>query len=438
MKLKRWSQTLLAATASIGACMSLVSCGTSNTVDYLYALSAKNEMGQVNVYRVDSQSGALTQIPDSPFNAGRDPVSEVADGTGASLYVANNIDNSIIQYGIGTDAKLYGATTINPTGSGPVALAIHSYFDSTNTYQGSLLYVVETFQPNFSTLNTGPGALFVYRIPAGQPITTTAVTQTVNGVAQAFVPLGNTPTAVNATADGLHVFATDFLAAGQSGNGCTTGQGGVQAYNVAAAAAGATGAAALPSGVLTSVTGSPFCAGTTPTAIASHPYSTFLYVTDSSQNQVITYSINTSTTIPTPFGALANLPQGPVATGTFPDGIVVDPRGLYVYVANKNGGSVSGYGVNLATGALSALATGGTAATGAQPGCVIVEPALGRFLYTGNFVDNTVSGFNLDPNTGALSATQGAFYNTSGLTTCVAAVSHGNHPIIHVQNVAGS
>ena len=121
-----------------------------------------------------------------------------------------------------------------------------------------------------------------------------------------------------------------------------------------------------------------------------------------------------------------------------PDGITVDPRGLYVYVANKTGGSISGYGVNLATGGLSSLATGGSGTTGAQPGCVIVEPALGRFVYTANFADGSVSGFVLNPNNGALSATQNVFYGTAGLTQCVAAVQHGNHPVIAVQNTAGT
>ncbi len=437
MKFKRWSQSILAATGLIGASAGLVSCGTSNTVDYLYATSSRNNPGQINVYRVDSQSGALTQIPDSPYpTQGRNPVSLVIDSGGKNLYVANRDDNSIVQFGIGTDAKLYGAHTINPSGSEPVSLSIHSY--TANNTTANFLFVVENLQPNFTDLNTGPGALYVYKLASDGTLGSTPVTQMVNGTAQAFYPLGNTPTGVNVTDDGQHVYVTDILATGQTGTdvvasgvngtGCTAGQGAVQGFNLSQHDSNG-----VPTGVLTPAAGSPFCAGVTPSAIASHPYSTFLYVTDSAQNQVIEYSINTTTSP----GSLRTLPQSVVATGTTPAGIVVEPRGMFVYVSNRIGGSVSGYAVNLGTGALTTLATAGSAATQTQPICLIVEPALARFLYTANFVDGSISGFSLDPNSGALAATQGAFYGTAGLSTCVAATSHGNHPIIHVQNTAG-
>ena len=445
MKLKRWSQSILAITASIGAGVGLVSCGTSNTVDYLYAVSAKNNPGQVNAYRVDSQSGALTQIPNSPFPAGRNPVSITVDGAGQSLYVANHDENSITQYGIGTDAKLYPEHTINPSGSEPVSVTLHSYFDSSSNYLGSLVYVVETFQPNFTDLNQGPGGLYVYRIPAGAAIGT-PVPQTVNGVTADYFPLGMTPTAANATVDGLHVYATDILAAGQAGNGCGPGQGAVEGFAVDGAVDSiqpASGASvALPAGTITPVVGSPFCSGVAPSAITSHPFATFLYVTDSSQNLLITYDINKSQNsdgTPTAnSGTLTTLPNSIIATGTFPDGVVSEQTGQYVYVANgRGGGSVSGYAVNRANGQLSALTTGGAGATDAGPGCIIVEPALSRFLYTANFTGGSLSGFTIDPSNGSLAATQNTPYPTSGLSSCAAATSHGNHPIIHVQNTPG-
>ncbi len=418
MKLKRWSQNLLAVTAAIGTGTGLVSCGTSNTIDYLYVTSAKNNPGQINVYLVDSQSGALTQIPDSPFQTQqRNPVSLVADSQGKNLYVAGHDDNTIAQYSIGTDAKLYGQHTLNPSGSEPVALAVHTYAN------GEFLFVVETYQPNFTDLNKGPGALYVYNLGTDGALGT-LVPQTVNGQPSDFVPLGNTPKAVNVTADGKRVFAADILTSSQPG--CGAGLGGVDAYNMGLDSSG------NATGVLQPVAGSPFCAGTTPSAIASHPFSTFLYVTDSTQNNIITYGINTTSNP----GALLPLPSSPVAAGTAPDGIVVDPRGLYVYVANFNGTSINGYGINQATGQLSSLASG-TQTAGAQPGCVIVEPALGRFVYTATYVQNSVYGYVLDPNTGALSATEGTFYATSGQSSCVAAVPHGNHPVITTANTAG-
>ncbi len=425
MKLNRWSQSILAITSAVAVGGGLVSCGTSNTIDYLYALSSKNNPGSINGYLVDSQSGALTQIKGTPVPTGDDPVALTIDSQGQNMYVATNLDNTVEQYGIGTDGKLYAQNSVNPSGSQPIALAVHTYKNA------NFLFVVETYQPNFTTLAPGPGALYVYQLNNGAP--GSPVTQTVNGAASLFLPLGNTPTATVVTDDGLNVYVTDLLGTTppQTGNpSCGPGQGAIQGYNMQFDSSG------NATGVLQPIVGSPFCAGVAPSAIAvspEQPNSRAVYVTDSAQNQVIPYRIVTPALNgpqPTNIGALTTLSTGPIATGVTPAGIVADPRGEYVYVANRFGPSVSGYTVNQGTNALSALSTGGTGGTGAQPTCVIVEPALARFVYTANFVDNSISGFVLDPNTGALSATQGGFYGTSGLTSCVAATQHGNHPVI--------
>ena len=259
------------------------------------------------------------------------------------------------------------------------------------------------------------------------------LTQTVNGVASDYLPLGNTPTAVNITFDSEQVYVADILASGQTANGCTVGQGAIQGYNqgfIVDPNSLPGHPVNIPTGVLTPVTGSPFCAGTTPSALASHPFSTFLYATDSTQNQIISYRIVKTATNSDSVGELIPQATGPTNTGTGPDGITVTPQGTYVYVSNKYGPSVNGYAVNQGTGQISAL-TAGTGATGAQPGCVIIEPALGRFLYTANYEDGSVSGFTVNPNTGALAGSQNSPYETNGLSQCVAAVPHGNHPIIN-------
>ncbi len=449
MKWMRWSQGFLAVTAILGAGAGLVSCGTSNTIDYLYAVSAQNNPGQINAYRVDSESGALTQIPTQPFPAGRNPMSLVIDpipGTNGTnnLYLVNHDDNTVAQYGIGTDGKLYHQQNdVNPSGTEPLSITEHTYQlngsdgkpTSPATY-AHYLYVVETYQPNFTDLAPGPGALYVYLLDPGSgqigsPSEGVPVTQTVNGQPSAFLPLGNAPTSVTATQDGNRVYVADILGNNPNQTGtpnCGPGQGAIQGYNMQFDGSG------NPTGVLQTASGSPYCAGVVPSALASHPYqpTPFLYATDASQNQIITYSINT-TTAP---GALTPLTSSPTATGTTPDGITVDPRGLYVYVSNKFGQSVSGYAVNSASGALSALASGGSGVTGPQPGCVVVEPALAHFVYTANFLDGTVSGFVLNTDNGALSATQGQFYQASGLTACAAAIQHGNHPVIGTSNLA--
>jgi 6-phosphogluconolactonase (cycloisomerase 2 family) len=174
------------------------------------------------------------------------------------------------------------------------------------------------------------------------------------------------------------------------------------------------------SGTLSIAGGSPYPTGTAPSAIASDPTSRFLYVTDSRQNQLITYTILST-------GILNPSLNPPVKTDTFPVAVTVDPRGQYIYVANYNAADISAFAISQSTGTPSAIAGATSYATGAGPSCVLIEPALGRFIYTANFIDNTVSGLELNPNTGALTANQNSPYLSAGQPTCAAAIPHGNH-----------
>ena len=86
MKFSKSGHALLAAAVSIGIGLGITSCGQSNTIDYLFVTASKNNPGQVSVYRVDQLSGALTQIPDSPYSSGgRNPVATLASPNGKNL-----------------------------------------------------------------------------------------------------------------------------------------------------------------------------------------------------------------------------------------------------------------------------------------------------------------------------------------------------------------
>jgi 6-phosphogluconolactonase len=418
MKLRKSGRTLLATAATLGLGLGLTSCSPSNTVDYVYVTASKANPGQISVYRADSESGALTQIPDSPYpSGGRNPVGAVTSPDGKYLYVINHDDNTIVQFTIGTDGKLYAQQTCNTPGSEPVSITINS--------SETLLYVVDFFAPTtpggpvYSSANPGPGALVAYPVDKASgniggtncvPVVQTFVDS--NNVTQTatYVPVGFQPTGVNALANGnaVYVSAQDGLPS------ATSTLGVVDAFNVNS------------SGVLSGFTTYP--TGTAPSAIASDPTNRFLYVTDSRQNQLITYTILST-------GILNASQNPPIKTDTFPIAITVDPRGEYIYVANYNASDVNAYAINQATGTPSSLAGASSYATGAGPSCVIVEPGLGRFVYTANFIDNTVSGFQLNPNTGTLISNQNSPYLAAGQPTCAAAIPHGNHS---TQAVSGS
>ncbi|HTV04968.1 MAG TPA: beta-propeller fold lactonase family protein [Acidobacteriaceae bacterium] len=407
MKLSKTGQGLLAAAVSIGIGLGLTSCGQSNTIDYLYVTASKQEPGQISVYRVDLESGALTQIPDSPYpSGGRNPVAEVTSPSGANLYVVNHDDNTIVEFAIGTDAKLYPQHTYQTPGTEPQALAINQ--------AGTLLFVVDTYQATYSDANPGPGALVVFPINTdgslGSPVA--------NG-SLPYWPVEFAPSTVNVTANGNFV----YVANANTNNPSAAGQRGtISAFSVGS------GGALTP--LYSSSSALPY-AGVQPSASASDPTSRFLYVTDAASNQLYAYAIGSN-------GTLAPLTNGPFATGVYPDGITIDPSGQYIYVANYNSNTISAYQITPSNGTPSLLAAGTTYPTKTGPTCIIVEPAFGRFVYTSNFLDSSITGYQLNPNNGTLTGTENSPYPSAGQPTCAAAVTHGNHPGEHVQATSGN
>lgn len=401
MKLSKTGQALLAAAVSIGVGLGITSCGQSNTIDYLFVTASKNNPGQVSVFRVDLQSGALTQIPDSPYSTlGRNPVGEVTSPNGQDLYVINHDTDDIVEFAIGTDGKLYPQHQYTPSQSvtEPQAIAINA--------AGTYLYVVYTYQPGYSDANVGPGALVVYPIATDGSLGT-AVT---NG-STSYFPVQDNPMSVNVTANGNFVYVVNQNTSAQAGT--------VSAFSVGSG------------GALSAISGSPFTAGVSPNASASDPTSRFYYVTDGATNQLIAYTISAS-------GGLVPLNNGPFSTATFPDAVTIDPSGTYIYVANYNSNSISAYQITQSTGAPSGLAGAATYSTDTGPTCVLVEPAFGKFVYTSNFLGNSVSGFELNTSTGVLTGAENSPFPSAGQPTCAAAVTHGNHPGEHVQATAGT
>jgi 6-phosphogluconolactonase len=407
MKFSKSGRILLAAAVSIGIGLGIISCGTNNTVDYLYVTASKNNPGQISVYRVDQESGALTQIPDSPYSSGgRNPVAEVTSPNGKDLYVINHDDNTIVEFAIGTDGKIYPQHTYNTPGTEPTALAINS--------AGTLLFVVDTYQAGYTDANPGPGAVVVFPVNSDGSLGTNIA----NGNLP-YWPVQNNPSSVNVTALLTTSSALDFVYVVNTNTAALAGT--ISAFSYSTGSGG---------GALTEVTGSPFASGVSPNASASDPTGRFLYVTDSATNQLIAYTIQTT-------GAIIPLQNGPFKTDVFPDAVTVSPNGMYVYVANYNSNDISAYAIDQGTGAPSSLATN-TFATKTGPTCVMIEPALGEFLYTSNFLDNSVTGYQSNINTGILTGTENSPYPSAGQPTCAAAVPHGNHATEHVQATSGN
>lgn len=124
--------------------------------------------------------------------------------------------------------------------------------------------------------------------------------------------------------------------------------------------------------------------------------------------------------------------NGPFKTGNEPAAITIDPRGLYIYVANALDSSVTPYTIQLATGTPSGIVnvTGSQIdSTDTQPVAIVVDASVGRFVYTANHLGNSISGFELNADTGGLSTATASPYPVGSGPSALASVPHNNHAL---------
>jgi 6-phosphogluconolactonase (cycloisomerase 2 family) len=406
MKFNKSSQLLLVSAASLMAAVLITACGTA-TVDFVYVASSRaagpNNYGEIDVFEINGVSGYMRQIPTSPFpSAGRNPVAEAVSSDSTMLYVVNQDDNTIVQFLIGTDGKLYPQNTVNTPGIYPLAVAV----------SGTNLFVVDTYQPLPACSSADPcsGSVGVFPLlpattganptPAGAPGTPVVNTS----IGASYWPLtlpSNpthviTPTAVNVLKSGAALFVSAYDAS------VTPNVGYVFGFSIG------TG------GVLTPLHGGvPFVAGVHPSAIASDSTSAYVYVTDFANGNIRGFSFAS--------GLLTSLSGSPFLAGNQPTAIVVDPAYPFAYVANGLDGSVNAYSIS--SGALTRV---GTYSAGTQPVAMGIDPSTNHFLFTANFLGSNVSDFELSATAGTLTNTQLSPYTSNAQPTAVAAVAHGS------------
>jgi DNA-binding beta-propeller fold protein YncE len=430
MKFYKSSQLLLVSAVSLLAAGVITACGTATT-DFVYVASSKaagpNSYGEIDVFEINAVSGAMRQIPASPFpSGGRNPVAEAVSSDYKALYVVNHDDNTIVQFLIGSDGKLYPQNTVNTPGIYPLAVAV----------SGSNLFVVDTYQPLSICSNAEPcsGAVAVFPIltaaQAQATVSPSAIDNTLgppvaNG-SLSYWPLN----LVNYTASGNSsncetVASTDVItptAANVLAWTLSTGTETVSylyltAYDTATNAGYVFGFTVGSGGALVPLNcGVPFPAGVHPSAIASDSTSGYVYVTDATSGNVLGYSVAS--------GVLTPLAGSPFEAGNQPSAIAVDPKYSYAYVTNLLDGTVSAYSIG-AGGALSRI---GTYTSGVQPVAIGIDPSTNHFVFTANFLGNgansSVSDFQMSTTDGTLINTQHSPYTANSQLTAVAAIPH--------------
>jgi 6-phosphogluconolactonase (cycloisomerase 2 family) len=411
MKWNKLGRGTLASILSL-ALVSVTACSRDYVLAYVYVTTAKpltssSPAGGVSAYAVDFQIGSLTPLADSPVTAGRNPVTLVASPNGLNLYVVNHDDSSVSDFAIGTDGKIFLQNTYNVTGSQATAVAIDA--------AGAFLYVTFTYQvgPNgqqlYSPASPGPGGVTIFPINAKDGSLATpstvkvgnnpvgiVVSRPAGGNTYAYVLDQETPTTPKAQVLGFAQNTTTGALTPVPGTVITTDSTG---KTVAIG----------------------YGAGTTPSAIAEDPSSRFVYITDEATNQLFGNVVANN-------GSLVAMTNGPFATGIFPVGLTIDPRGKFLYVANLSSSTVSAYAIDVASGTPVGSVGSASTPTDTSPTCVTIEPALGIYLYTSNNLANTVSAMQLDPHNGGLAQVQNSPFPSGALPTCAVSVANGSHP----------
>ncbi len=421
MKLKKPGQLLLVALAGVGVASLLSACSQLTgtlTVDFVYVTSARaagpNSYGEVDVFEVNSESGKMRQIPTSPFpSGGRNPVAEAVSTDHNYLYVVNRDDNTIVQFALGNDGKVYPQQTVNTPGIFPLATAV----------AGTTLFVADTYQPLPICSPASPCTGSVAAFPIATAVTSIGGATFQKGGLETGLPLNScnglnylplalsgsaashivNPTAIASISSGSNLFvtATDTNANVGYVFGFTIGTTSCQI-----------GGATVSIPTLTPISGSPWVAGIKPSAVTQDPTGSYLYVTDADNNNVLAWSVTS--------GGLTPLNGSPFTAGNSPSAIVIDSTGKFAYVANALDSNVTAY--TISGGALTHTAT---FATDLQPVAIGIDPSLNQYLYTVNFLSNTLSGFQLNSTTGALLNSQNSPYGANANPTAVVAIPHG-------------
>ena len=375
--MRRTTLVVVAVFLLVALCPSLKAQSSQPT--FLFLLEGRGvPSGTIHVFSLNSLTGALTELPGSPFNAGLVPQQLVVDPTGRFVYVTNSQSHDITALSVdpasGTLTEMPGSPFL--IGATPVTSAI----DPT----GRFLYV---FADN------GGEFLYQYTIDSATGVLTAAISSptlwegqttgvSINSIA--FNPAGDHAylgqlTEGNGGAPILVCkvdFNTGTLSRVQSVQPAITGEAAQLAvtsngsflYSVNSVFSQADAFSIRSSGAsLTEISGSPYSVPYGPASLVVHPSGNFVYTANSNNTfqappstgpiagSIYAFSINSGT------GGLTPISGSPYSTVVDPLSIVIDPTGSFAYwtststTLGKPFAQISGYAINPLTGVLSPL-----------------------------------------------------------------------------------
>jgi DNA-binding beta-propeller fold protein YncE len=133
-----------------------------------------------------------------------------------------------------------------------------------------------------------------------------------------------------------------------------------------------------------------------PSTVTVSPSGKFTYVANSGDCDFVPGSVSQYSINPAFNGELSY--SATIGAGFCSIGMAVDPLGKFAYVTNSGDNNISMFGINSSTGLLSST---GLVAAGTAPWSIAIDPS-GRFVYVTNLQSNDISIYSIDLATGSL------------------------------------
>ncbi len=407
MKLSGSGRLVLACAVGVALALGMSSCG-GGTVGYLWVLNGKvagNSAGNsISGYKIDNNSGNLTEIVYSPFaSGGSNPVMGVVKPGGRYVYVLNAGDavNSVAEFSVGGDGVLTFQQAFASQGGTPQWMDIST--------GGDFLYVLDQVSPATTTFcnsatglltKTPCGSVTVFAIDADTGRLTLVQNQSVkiNGTFLTYTTTGPAPTRIKTTTAGALIVVNGD----QTVTTLQVGTAGQLTVN-----ANSTQVIDAPPTIdnITSITTG----------------GAYLYLTDAANNRVLQYTVSSTGVLqPVTGGIVANFP-----TGVSPVWTYTDSASKFLYVLNQGNtssttpkSSISAYTIQT-NGNLTQLPSSlNPFAVGSGPVCMVEDPSK-QWVYTSN-QDGTVTGYHIDHNQGVLNVLQhGSTFQAQGKPACL-------------------
>lgn len=366
--------------------------------EFVYSANFRNNT--VGVYSVDPVNGSLTEIASVP--TGDSPAGIAIDPSGSFLYAANNVSADLSVFSI--DPITGGLTSVQtmPAGFAPIDVVVDAagdYVYMTNIEAktvswfaihpttGALTYIDEEL--------AGPSPFFLEPAATGNHMYLTHLESNEITRFEIDGPSGFATGDLTALDRARARFSTADVAILHGPTPLTFEPqlGFVANSNFNDVSVMGIDAA---SGLLTDL-GTPIATGTFPFSLAIDPDGNFLYSVNQDSGDITQFEV---------LGEEKDLVESglPVFASLGIRSIAVDPSGTYAFAVGND--QLFSYLIDRASGVLTPIQS---LATGADPVWVTVDPT-GRFVYAVNQTSNDISTYVIHPLTGEITETAGSPY----------------------------